>query len=215
MSDITVAIIEEALAAFQFLAGRGGLFLDAADLQLLRREIPKVAVSWRGGIRNLPSGGVEFVEAINCSLLDETAAKRVGLMLASAYLGFYDAAADGVALTHVDSVKKWYGGTLSDNYPEAGAAFLKFSTTYWTFKVLLRQLDLENLSPLVGVLLVRMDSFLGELFFPFDGPFKIDPAQREVDQRRFLNAFGPRINIANFLNRNPILIRDKKLFKKK
>ena len=75
---------EEAIAAFQFLAGRGGLPLAEADLRLLRREVPKNAVSWRGGILNVASGGVELLEAINCSLIDEAAAKRVGLMLASA-----------------------------------------------------------------------------------------------------------------------------------
>lgn len=134
-------------------------------------------------------------------------------MLASAHLGFYDAATDGVALTDIGSVKQWYGRTISENYPGAGVAFLNFATTYWTLKILLRQLELEDVSPLVRVLLGRMDSFLGDLFFPFEGPFIMDPAQREFDQRRFLNAFGPRINVADFLKHNPILIRDRKLFK--
>ena len=186
--------------------------LDDTDCGLLRRIIPNDAVNWRGGIRDTASGGVTFIEAIDCRILDDVAAQRVGMMLASAYRGFYEAAADGAAVSAIDGVREWYGETIEDNYPEAGTAFLRFATTYWTLKVLVRQLEFYQLSPLARWLLVRLDSFLGDLFFPIDGPFKIAPTQRERDQVRLLNAFGPRIAVSDFIDGNPILIRDKALF---
>jgi hypothetical protein len=202
--------VAEAIAAFMFLAGRGGLPLDEKDATLLKRQLPSETIGWRGGIRDTPSGGVTFIDAIDCSLLDVDEARRASVMLASAYRGFYEAAADGIALTNVNSVKERYGQSIEDNYPEAGQSFLQFATTYWTFKTLLRRLDLEqSTTTLIGALLARIDALLGDLFFPF-GPSLIYPARREKDQRRVLEAFGPRINVEDFLRQNPILIRDRK-----
>ncbi len=135
-------------------------------------------------------------------------------LFAAAYLGFYELAAAGTALTDESSVKDWFGASVRENYPEAGPAFLRFATTYWTLKVLIRQLRLENSHALVHAFLRRVDDLLGELFFPSEGPIKIDPARREADQRRFLAAFGPKIDIEDFIQRNPILIRDRRTSKR-
>lgn len=207
--------VGDAIAAFRFLAGLGGLPLDEADIALLEREVPRDAIRWRGGIRDTPTGGVTFIEAIDCRLLNEVETSRSNVMLASAYRGFYEAAADGISLTDVSAVREWYGKSVEDNYPDAGPSFLQFATTYWTLKVLLRQLDFNGSTTLVRAHVIRMDELLGDLFFPLGGPILIDPARRELDQRRLLEAFAPRINVSDFLSKNPILMHDRRISNKK
>lgn len=209
MPDTASRCIHEAVTAFEYLAGRGGRLCDTADHGILSLTIPPTAVRWRGGIRQDTTGHLTFLDALVTDGMSEADAQRAGILLASAYLGFYDVAADGLALTNVADIKDWYGAAIDENYPDAGEAFSRFATTYWTFKVLLGQIEMNAPVHFIGSLLTRIDELLGPLFFPFPGPMKTDPTQREADQRRFLQAFGPRIDIDDFLTRNPILIRDR------
>ena len=105
---------------------------------------------------------------------------------------------------------------FDDNYPDAGVAFLRFAATYWTFKVLLRQLDLENLSPLVGALLDRMDSFLMERYFSHSmGRSKLIQPNGRARSGTVSSCIRSANQHCKLPKTDPILIRDKKLFKKK
>jgi hypothetical protein len=210
MPDATPSALTDAIAAVEHLAWRGSVRADSDHRVLLARTVNLSGVAWHGGIRQDQDSHLTFIEALFCEDLTPDEARRGGELLAASYLGFYDAAAEGIALVDVGAVKEWYGETVEENYPEAGRAFLRFATSYWTLKVLMRRLEIEKSSALVRALLTRIDDLVGPLFFPYHGLLKADPAQREADQRRFLDAFGPKIDIADFLKRNPILIRDRR-----
>ena len=214
MNESTADPIAHAIGAFGYLVHRGSSRLNDADQILLAAPIDE-QVSWRGGIREDGSGKLIFIEAIDSNELNERDAARLGHLLGAAYVGFYALAAEGIALADVTKVMAWYGESVEANYPEAGPAFLRFATTYWTFKVLIRELDLHQSRSLIRALLVRIDELLGPLFFPYEGPITADPARREADQRRFLLAFGPSIALEDFVARNPILIRDRKKLNKR
>jgi hypothetical protein len=201
-------LLDEALGALDVLCCRGGIRLDDADRAILRRRIPS-PITWLGGTRQSASGELSLAEQISCAALTVAESTRASQIFSAVYLGIYDAAADGVALTDVNEVARWYHASVRDNYPEAGRAFLRFATTYWTFKVILRRLDLEHRDMLLRSIFQRADELIAPLFFPQDGPLKIDPKQREDDQRRFLTTFGPRVDVKEFLLRNPILMRDR------
>lgn len=134
----------------------------------------------------------------------------VGYVLAAAFSGFFDAAADGVALVPVERISEWVGASLKDNYPEAGPAFLKFATTYWTLKILMRRVELAGSGCMARHIITRIDSLIHPLYFPFDGPYQIPVEQRERDIAMSLRAFGKRIDATDFLKRNPILIRQRR-----
>jgi hypothetical protein len=222
--DMVKSAVDEAIAGLRFLANRGGLQLHEEDEALLKRAVSPDTINWQGGMEcDTPDSAITLREAIDCRLLSDAEALRATSILASAYRGFYDAAADGISLTPVDMWLDWYSTSLKENYPEAGASFLQFATTYWTFMILLSQLDgnserihIKRSTTLVRSVLARMDEFLGPIFFPILGPLAlIKPAQREKDQRRLLEAFGPRINAVDFLTHNPYLIRDRRRIKKR
>lgn len=209
MRELATQATNDAIGAFGYLTGLGGGRLDEADSILLTHEVTRDAIVWRGGISQDATGRLSLVEAVVIYQLSEAESARVAQLLAFAYRGFYAAAADGIAVTDTRQVTEWYGGSVTANYPEAGPAFLRFATTYWTMKVLGRRLQLEAPNPMVAALLDRIDALLGPLFFPHDGLVKIDANQREADQRRFLKAFGPTVDVDDFLRHNPILIRDR------
>jgi len=206
----TPNVVADAVAALELLALRGRIRFNEVDRKLLARSCQDGGIGWRGGIRQDSSGHLELIDAIDWKELLPDESLRLSQITAAAYLGFYDCAADGIALTAVESVGQRYGKSLKENYPEAGKAFLRFATTFWTLKVLIDRLELASAKRLALSLLLRIDDLVGDLFFSYDGPFRVDPDRREKDQRRFLCAFGPRIDREDFLRCNPILVRDRK-----
>ena len=195
----------ECVEAIRELARRGGLASLDADSVLLGSTVPEMGIRWRGGIRQEPDGRLLVVESVEG--LPGPVSQRVNQLLGTAYLGFFDAATDGLPLTDVGLIERWFGESVPANYPEGGPEFLRFAVTYWTLKVLIRQEEADQ--PLAWHLAKRLDDLIWPLFFPFDGPLIADPEQREADQRRFLAAFAPRIAVDPFIAGNSILIRDR------
>lgn len=128
-----------------------------------------------------------------------------------ALLGFFDAATDGHEFIDREIIFKRFHGTVANNYPEAGPAFLRFANSYWTLKTLVDDLkETEPYSGLTGVLGAVIDKHVGPLFFPVPGPVKIPASRREADQRSYLDQLAPRVDIEEFMQHNPILLRDRK-----
>jgi len=137
----------------------------------------------------------------------------VEAILTSAMTGFFRAAADGYAFTNPGRIASSFGKTLEQNYPEAGATFLKFAYSYWTLKLVVGDADAATRSTHGHQLLAQVEQMVAGLFFPTPGPIRIDPDQRESTQRQTLVGSGAPIDIEDFIQRNPILLRDRRVSK--
>ena len=136
--------------------------------------------------------------------------QRLAEISEAVFRGFFCCAAVGEALYPEYKVAERFGNTLEDNYPEASNAFLKFARIYWTLRVLEYEL-MENDMDWIGAhLLGNLEQVIGPLFFPFPGSYKIPPTKRAKDQRRLLEEFGKGIDVEEFMQGNPILIRDRR-----
>jgi hypothetical protein len=202
----------EALSAARELARRANVSLSDHDSMLLEKQFPEGTVAWTGGVRERlgASGSLHFDLNVKSEHLTTSEADRLSVLGAAMYQGLFDAATDGLPLTAVVTVRKWYKSDVIDNYPEANETFIKFATTYWTFKALVRELRLSYPNFLLTQLMDIVDGEFYPLFFPYDGPVAIDPGRRARDQARFLRRFAPRIDVAEFQAGNPILLRDMK-----
>ena len=135
--------------------------------------------------------------------------KRVGEIYEIVFSGFFLCAAKGTALCPEEKVAEKFGNSIEENYPEASESFLKFAKTYWTLRVLVYDLMEADMGWIGAHLLGKLEQDIGPVFFPFLGPKKIAPSEREKFQRELLEEFGKDINIEKFMKGNPILIRDR------
>ena len=125
-----------------------------------------------------------------------------------AYRGFFKLAGSGYAFTFVDRIREHYGSTLEQNYPEASKVFLRFATTYWTFKLLVGD-TIGARSVTLTELARTLEMDIASVFFPTPGPVQISPAVREQKQRELLGQFQVDFDIEDFIRGNPILARDR------
>ncbi len=125
------------------------------------------------------------------------------------YGGFFKCAAEGYAFIPEDSIRATYGRTLKENYPEASPAFLRFATTYWTFKEVALDPALVGSKTFLAAFSAGLEQTIAGAFFPTPGPVRIPVEQRESGQRAILEEWGGGIDIEDFMRGNPILIRDR------
>src|SRR5437016_2651239 len=92
----------------------------------------------RGGMSVAP-GLHSFLSALASSNAEPPTSLEA--ILTSAMAGFFRTAADGYSFTNPDRIASSFGRTLEQNYPEAGAAFLKFAYFYWTLKFVVGDAD--------------------------------------------------------------------------
>lgn len=121
--------------------------------------------------------------------------------------GFYDAAANGVEFVPAAEVASAFGSTVDANFmgTNAGAAFLKFARTYWSFRRIERDARNDDCNTIARHVLYWLDTRIAPLFFPH-GTGAIPVSKRRKDQRQFLELFAPReMDIEGFLAANPIL----------
>jgi len=134
--------------------------------------------------------------------------------------GYLSLAVRGYLFTDLDRIKKEFGRSLKESYPEASEIFLKFASTYWTFKLYLEDLipkdrladffiykKLEK-DPIAYSFLSQLEGDVAGLFFPTPGPITVPSDERERAQREVLKNFD--IDIEDFMKGNPILIRDRR-----
>ena len=215
MFDLAPPIVGEAILAISELARRGGASPEESDRVVLSYRITPSDVRWRGGLREDEGGQLSVIYAVQSDLLTPEQQQRIGAVTAAAYVGFFDAAAEGFPLSDVERIEERFGAPLSQAYAGAGRSFLKFCRTYWTLMVLMHALTDRGLNHyLITQLLRQLDAVLSELFFPSPGPLMIDPAKREADQRRFVRAFAPHVDVDEFITGNTVLAEQRERWKR-
>ncbi|MFH1543185.1 MAG: hypothetical protein ABIE03_01480 [Patescibacteria group bacterium] len=136
--------------------------------------------------------------------------KDIGTLYDNLIKGYFLLGVKGHKFTDINRIREFFGRSLEDNYPEASETFLKFATTYWTFKLYLQ--DFRNLSEYYAFLILsRLEFDTASIFFPTPGLHFISSIEREKTQRELLKVLAPEINIEDFIKGNPILIRDKQM----
>jgi hypothetical protein len=213
-AELHPPVAEEAAEAVLELARRGGLERQASDRTLLLSVTPFDRTDWKGGVRQDDEGSLSVVLAVSSPALSNEQRSRLALLTAACYMGFYDAASNGLPLVEADRIVEFYGKPLAEAYPNSGEAFFRFATTYWTMLTLLDDLRSRGLPDLVVLQLLRkLDSLLAELYFPSPGPLMVDPAKREADVRRFLGIWAPTMDVDAFVAGNPVLDEQRQLWR--
>jgi len=179
----------EGLETVERLLGAGGCKVDAKFHQLLSSRTGDHSPSEQQRLKE---------EGTVWKLLDP------------ALTGFFRCAAKGVAFASEDGIKRRYGQTLKENYPEAGPAFLRFATSFWTLKLLLDAQPPSWRETLAGYVLGQVELNVSGLFFPTRTPQAVQRvAERELAQRQTLANFPELYDVDEFMRGNPILLRDK------
>ena len=160
-------------------------------------------------LRNLLSSRI-----IDHAPAEQQSFKREGTvagLLDSALTGFFRSAARGVAFTAEDGIKRRYGESLQENYPEASASFLRFATSFWTLRLVLTDEPQEWRETLAGYLLGNVELTVAGTFFPTRTKWAVQKvAERERVQRQVLRNFAELYDVEEFMRGNPILLRDKR-----
>lgn len=113
--------------------------------------------------------------------------------------GFFHCAARNITFTDLSRIKKFYGRTLEENYPEASPTFMKLARTYWTFKVILIEC-IPDPSVCVNLLQDIEIDFAG-VFFPTPG---ISPPKelRETTMRTLIEQSGADLDVEDYIRGN-------------
>lgn len=119
--------------------------------------------------------------------------------------GFFSCAAKGVPLTDISFIEHKFGFSLDKNYPNASNSFLKFATTYWTFKIVLDSGNTNDYNWIGAQILVKLENEIASVFFPTPGPVKIPKLFRKSMQKSLIKSSGANIDIKDFFRRNPYL----------
>ncbi len=135
--------------------------------------------------------------------------KRNADLFLGAFIGFFECATDGYAFVAAEKIKERFGNTLKESYPEASISFLKFTTSYWTLKIVRSDLEIAHPRITLYHLLGKVEEDIADIFFPEPGPQKIPTVLREQKQEKVISKFAPRIDFGDFFRGNPILLRQK------
>jgi len=131
----------------------------------------------------------------------------------SALKGFFFHAANGYEFSDIKNVFSFFNMAFDGLYPEATMPFIKFATSYWTLKFLVRpqntKLEQWPRRTIAWELISSVEFNVASLFFPTPGRHMINPKLREKDQRKILQGLGVPIDVEEFIRNNPILIRDR------
>ena len=162
----------------------------------------------RGGKYELAQRDWEVLEAEASRGSEYTG--QIRPVMAGMMRGYLHLAASGHAFVPEEQIAERHGRSLQVNYPEATPAFLRFATTYWTYKIWLEDhgREIEG-APIGAALLASIEEQLGPVFFPTPGPAMIKPEHRAAKQREILAQFEVPIDVEEFIAGNPILIRDR------
>ena len=108
------------------------------------------------------------------------------------FCGFFELAASGHEFVPADRIKQDFGRSVKDNYQGASQFYLNLATTYWTLKIVQRQLFLSNSNDPVFKVLSWLEENVGALFFPSPGltvPAEVREAA-QVDLLKKVGVFG-------------------------
>ena len=208
--------LRTAAYACVYLAGRAGVSLSDADVELLVTS-PDERIEWAGGITAGATSKWIYREAAIAPGAMSIDVDRVSRITEACFSGFWIAAVEGVSLTTDDMIVEWLGAPVRDAYWSANEAFVRFANTFWSMNVIWRSLLASE--HVAEALLGRISRIVGDLFFPpewaglqaaFPDLARIHPHQRELDQRRMLESFSPMIDIEAFIAGNPVLAEERR-----
>jgi len=120
---------------------------------------------------------------------------------------FFQKASKGETFGPLGRIKVEFGRSLEENYGVSSGAFLNMAKTYWTYKVEVGDLlhGYENI--LISQILSQLEVDIASIFFPTPGPSAIPVSKRIKAQQELLKEYAPEIDVADFLNNNPLLHR--------
>jgi hypothetical protein len=131
-------------------------------------------------------------------------ARRFAVIADSALQGFFHLAGEGHTFVSVDRYREEFGESLEVNYPGAGAAFVRFATSYWTLHMLHGRLSTRYAGTSLQQVLLFVEDRVGRAFFPEDEV--LDSAQLARVQRQLIAQSGAPIDVERFLFGNPLLV---------
>lgn len=137
--------------------------------------------------------------------LDDKARSEIESLYEPMWRGFFHCAAQGLAFLAPSSIKERFGRSLEENYPGASSTFLRFATTYWTFKLMEGELFPEHSNKGLAQILSKLEFEIGSIFFPTPGPVPAPEHKREQAQREIIRDSGASIDVEDFIRGNPIL----------
>lgn len=137
--------------------------------------------------------------------LEEAELESLRPLIKPMWKGFFYCAAEGHAFLPPQLIKEKFGYSLEENYPAASASFLRFATTYWTFKLVQSELLPTHQEKFLTQLLSKFETDIASVFFPTPGPMTIPARQREEAQRELIRESGAPIDIEDFIRGNPML----------
>ncbi len=105
----------------------------------------------------------------------------------------------------ISKVNNYFGQTVEDNYELEGSPFIDMAKTYWTFKLELQELFPQYNNLIVSQILLRVENFIGSIFFPYPGPIILWVRGRREKQKQLIEQYAPEVDIDSFLDNNPLL----------
>lgn len=121
---------------------------------------------------------------------------------------FFKMGTQGAAFGDVRKIKRMFESSLEENYGLSSGPFINLARTYWTFKIELDDLIVENSEFPLTEILRSVEHNVASVFFPTPGPVRIPVSARAAMQRQMLEAYAPEVDIKTFLSENPILRAD-------
>lgn len=131
---------------------------------------------------------------------------RFAEMIRSARRGFFHCAARGDAFVPLELFAEEFGRSIDDNYPGAGAAFLRLATSYWTLRILEGRLRRRYAGVGIQQLLLAVEDPIARLFFADADDTAMEAADRAILQRLMIEDSGAPIDAEEFLFGNPLLM---------
>ncbi len=105
----------------------------------------------------------------------------------------------------ITRVEQRFGHSLEANYETSGGPFIDMAKTYWTYNLEMQDLSPECANLVLSHVLFQVNGDIASVFFPTPGPAIIWVRQRREMQRQLLEEYVPEMDIAAFLDNNPIL----------
>lgn len=112
-------------------------------------------------------------------------------------------ASDSETFGDLNRVEERFGTSIEKAYGIDSGPYLNLAKVYWTFKIELRDLLIEEKTnyrkKVIVQVLNRVEQEVGWSFFPLAGPLTVPAAIRRKEQKEFLEKYAPDVNIEDII----------------